>query len=209
MANHASTRTTQLYDRRRDEVSLDEVEDLSRSLVALDQDGDRPFLRVRAGRVWRTWKGKSSAPFVAAMQSPNVPHPGVIIDRPRPRANGSNAPGGGAILSVGIKCHSRSLSFAFGTALPAPNANAVSRRRMNCEGSRTRGTGSSNPSPSSPPAVSQLRTGLSSTMVARTLARAAGEDSPTRPLSRHRHRGVGRIEHRRAARARGFIRPLP
>jgi len=26
MANHASTRTTQLHDRRRDEVSLDEVE---------------------------------------------------------------------------------------------------------------------------------------------------------------------------------------
>jgi integrase len=26
MANHASTRTTQLYNRRRDEVSLDEVE---------------------------------------------------------------------------------------------------------------------------------------------------------------------------------------
>ena len=26
MANHASTRTTQLYDRRRDEVSLHEVE---------------------------------------------------------------------------------------------------------------------------------------------------------------------------------------
>ena len=26
MANHASTRTTELYDRRRDEVSLDEVE---------------------------------------------------------------------------------------------------------------------------------------------------------------------------------------
>jgi hypothetical protein len=26
MANHTSTRTTQLYDRRRDEVSLDEVE---------------------------------------------------------------------------------------------------------------------------------------------------------------------------------------
>jgi hypothetical protein len=26
MANHASTRTTQLYDRHRDEVSLDEVE---------------------------------------------------------------------------------------------------------------------------------------------------------------------------------------
>jgi integrase len=26
MANHASTRTTQPYDRRRDEVSLDEVE---------------------------------------------------------------------------------------------------------------------------------------------------------------------------------------
>ena len=26
MANHASTRTTQLYDRRRDEVSLDEIE---------------------------------------------------------------------------------------------------------------------------------------------------------------------------------------
>jgi integrase len=26
MANHASTRMTQLYDRRRDEVSLDEVE---------------------------------------------------------------------------------------------------------------------------------------------------------------------------------------
>jgi hypothetical protein len=25
-ANHASTRTTQLYDRRRDEMSLDEVE---------------------------------------------------------------------------------------------------------------------------------------------------------------------------------------
>jgi integrase/recombinase XerC len=26
MANHASTRTTQLYDRRRDEISLDEIE---------------------------------------------------------------------------------------------------------------------------------------------------------------------------------------
>ena len=26
MANHASTRTTQLYDRRQDEISLDEVE---------------------------------------------------------------------------------------------------------------------------------------------------------------------------------------
>ncbi len=26
MANHASTRTTQLYDRQRDELSLDEVE---------------------------------------------------------------------------------------------------------------------------------------------------------------------------------------
>jgi hypothetical protein len=29
IANHASTRTTQLYDRRRDEVSLDEVERIS------------------------------------------------------------------------------------------------------------------------------------------------------------------------------------
>jgi hypothetical protein len=26
MANHASTRTTQLYDRRQDEISLDEIE---------------------------------------------------------------------------------------------------------------------------------------------------------------------------------------
>lgn len=26
MANHSSTRTTQLYDRRRDDVTLDEVE---------------------------------------------------------------------------------------------------------------------------------------------------------------------------------------
>ena len=26
MANHASTRTTQLYDRRREELSLDEIE---------------------------------------------------------------------------------------------------------------------------------------------------------------------------------------
>jgi hypothetical protein len=26
MANHASTRTTQLYDRRRDQLTLDEVE---------------------------------------------------------------------------------------------------------------------------------------------------------------------------------------
>ena len=26
MANHASTRTTQLYDRRSDEITLDEVE---------------------------------------------------------------------------------------------------------------------------------------------------------------------------------------
>jgi len=26
MANHADTRTTQLYDRRRDQVTLDEVE---------------------------------------------------------------------------------------------------------------------------------------------------------------------------------------
>jgi hypothetical protein len=29
MAKHASTRTTQLYNRRRDEVSLDEVERIS------------------------------------------------------------------------------------------------------------------------------------------------------------------------------------
>lgn len=29
MANHASTRTTQLYDRRRDELSLDEIERIS------------------------------------------------------------------------------------------------------------------------------------------------------------------------------------
>ena len=29
MANHASTRTTQLYDRRHDEMSLDEVERIS------------------------------------------------------------------------------------------------------------------------------------------------------------------------------------
>ena len=29
MANHASTRTPQLYDRRRDEVNLDEVERIS------------------------------------------------------------------------------------------------------------------------------------------------------------------------------------
>ena len=29
MANHASTRTAQLYDRRRDEVNLDEVERIS------------------------------------------------------------------------------------------------------------------------------------------------------------------------------------
>jgi hypothetical protein len=29
MANHVSTRTTQLYDRRRDEVNLDEVERIS------------------------------------------------------------------------------------------------------------------------------------------------------------------------------------
>jgi hypothetical protein len=29
LANHASTRTTQLYDRRRDEVNLDEVERIS------------------------------------------------------------------------------------------------------------------------------------------------------------------------------------
>jgi integrase len=28
MANHASTRTTQLYDRRRDEMSLDDVEQI-------------------------------------------------------------------------------------------------------------------------------------------------------------------------------------
>jgi hypothetical protein len=28
MANHASTRTTQLYNRRRDELSLDEVEQI-------------------------------------------------------------------------------------------------------------------------------------------------------------------------------------
>jgi hypothetical protein len=28
MANHASTRTTQLYDRRREELSLDEVESI-------------------------------------------------------------------------------------------------------------------------------------------------------------------------------------
>jgi integrase len=32
MANHASTRTTQLYDRRRDEVHLDEVERIGSDL---------------------------------------------------------------------------------------------------------------------------------------------------------------------------------
>ena len=37
MANHASTRSTQLYDRRRDELSLDEVErDLNVKLLAVD-----------------------------------------------------------------------------------------------------------------------------------------------------------------------------
>jgi hypothetical protein len=36
MANHASTRTTQLYDRRRHEVSLDEVERISIWLLTPD-----------------------------------------------------------------------------------------------------------------------------------------------------------------------------
>jgi integrase len=38
MANHASTRTTQLYDRRRDEVSLDEVE-----RIVMARSNERPI----------------------------------------------------------------------------------------------------------------------------------------------------------------------
>jgi len=35
MANHASTRTTQLYDRRRDEFTLDEIERISTAVGPL------------------------------------------------------------------------------------------------------------------------------------------------------------------------------
>ena len=42
MANHASTRTTQLYDRRREELTLDEVE----------QIGIKDFTRCHAN-CWR------------------------------------------------------------------------------------------------------------------------------------------------------------
>jgi hypothetical protein len=36
MANHAGTRTTQRYDRRRDELSLDEVERTQESQINTD-----------------------------------------------------------------------------------------------------------------------------------------------------------------------------
>jgi hypothetical protein len=48
MANHASTRTTQLYDRRRDELSLDEVERIVISWLSLCADSGRSGCEHRA-----------------------------------------------------------------------------------------------------------------------------------------------------------------
>ena len=57
MANHASTRTTQLYDRRRDDVSLDEVE---RILIRVSR---LTFARVLDGGIIR--RPSSTGIFVA------------------------------------------------------------------------------------------------------------------------------------------------
>jgi hypothetical protein len=51
MANHASARTTQLYDRRRDEVSLDEVERIVIWWLSLMRR-NRPFARTRPTGRW-------------------------------------------------------------------------------------------------------------------------------------------------------------
>ena len=48
MANHSSTRTPQLYDRRSDQVSLDEIE----RVAALPEDQRR----MRALRLWEQWQ---------------------------------------------------------------------------------------------------------------------------------------------------------
>jgi integrase len=45
MANHASTRSTQLYDRRRDEFSLDEVERILMNVVSFAPNSGRTMLR--------------------------------------------------------------------------------------------------------------------------------------------------------------------
>lgn len=61
MTNHASTRTTQLYDRRAEEVTLDEVErkSLSRAAAARGDQTPRSLLRLA---VWSDlvnpfWRG--------------------------------------------------------------------------------------------------------------------------------------------------------
>jgi site-specific recombinase XerD len=45
MANHASTRTTQLYDRRRGELTLDEVEKIGMTVATAD-GAWRPHARI-------------------------------------------------------------------------------------------------------------------------------------------------------------------
>jgi hypothetical protein len=54
MANHVLTRTTQLYDRRRDEVSLDEVERIS--IASRFEFRTPPLLFLGLGVSWtRSW----------------------------------------------------------------------------------------------------------------------------------------------------------
>lgn len=51
MADHASTRTTQLYDRGRDDITLDEVEPVSNDLNAALARFDRLGFKVDGGSI--------------------------------------------------------------------------------------------------------------------------------------------------------------
>ena len=70
-----------------------------RSMISTGPEWLHRVASRHSQRSWRadhikrgfSWKGKSSAPFVAAMQSPNVPHPGTLPASPGERACGHTA----------------------------------------------------------------------------------------------------------------------
>ena len=74
-----------------------------RSMITTGPEWLHRVARRHSQRSWRadhikrgfSWKGKSSAPFVAAMQSPNVPHPGPLPASQGERANGRTRHGSG------------------------------------------------------------------------------------------------------------------
>ena len=60
MANHASTRTARLYDHRRDELSVDEVERIViRGRITQKRSKSVAEIRRRAERRWPKLEGKN------------------------------------------------------------------------------------------------------------------------------------------------------